>query len=257
MYTCGRRSRQEGFFAAYAVQDCAARSSAAMPGFFICIMVRIALPDQDAEHHPPNCRRWWSRCLYINADHSSGVSLPKKQCGCVVQPADPAAANRSINPHSRPCSTVKSRSFATTSSFAVGEFGRIGSSSRKTAGFMAMPMIRPISSLDGRICPMAISIDAEQCASACAGFIVPHSRWLSGRNCRNRSFTSSTLAASNRFFTRKCSPCAESRVLVCTGPAHKGSRLTHLSLRRAFDRGDVELFHLHDRLHRPGVLQQV
>ncbi len=29
-------------------------------------------------NHAPNCRRWWSRCLYINRPHCSALSRPKK-----------------------------------------------------------------------------------------------------------------------------------------------------------------------------------
>jgi len=54
--------------------------------------------------------------------------------------------------------------------------------------------------------PSAVSTPREQCSSACAGFIVPHCRTLSGLNCAIRCFTSSTLAASNRFFIRNALP---------------------------------------------------
>ena len=49
-----------------------------------------------------------------------------------------------------------------------------------TARFIAGPTIRPINALGGRICPIAISTPAEQCASICAGLILPQTRWLSG-----------------------------------------------------------------------------
>ena len=56
-------------------------------------------------------------------------------------------------------------------------------------------------------CPPApISMPREQCSSACAGLIVPHCRALSGFICAIRCFTSSALAASNRFFIRKSLP---------------------------------------------------
>jgi hypothetical protein len=41
-------------------------------------------------------------CLYIHMDHSSGVRRPKKLWGCVVQPAGPQAAKRSMMPLSFP-----------------------------------------------------------------------------------------------------------------------------------------------------------
>jgi hypothetical protein len=133
-------------------------------------------------------------------------SRPKKLCGCVVYPSGPAAANRSINPHNRSRSLPRSRSSCTTRSFTVGEFRRIGSSLLNAIGFTIRPMIRPINIRGGHISPIAISIAAEQCASACAGFILPHIRSLSGLSCAIRSFTSSTFLASKRFFIRKDLP---------------------------------------------------
>src|SRR5579859_7150941 len=87
------------------------------------------------------------------------------------------------------------------SSFAVGEFLRIGSSSRSTMGFTNRPMIlNGKAALDGILSPTAHSKLAAQCATACAAFIVPHRCAVSGRNCAVRSLTSSTLAGSKRFF---------------------------------------------------------
>src|SRR6516164_7904877 len=65
--------------------------------------------------------------------------------------------------------------------------------------FANRPSSRPINIRRGNFSPTAISIAAEQCASACAGFILPHSRSLSGLSRATRSFTSSTVAASKRF----------------------------------------------------------
>jgi hypothetical protein len=71
----------------------------------------------------------------------------------------------------------------------------------KGLGFTICPMIRPINMRGGILSPTAHSIPLEQCASAWAGFIFPHSRSLSGLSCAVRSFTSATLTASKRFFT--------------------------------------------------------
>src|SRR6185437_12645301 len=76
--------------------------------------------------HTPNCRKWWSRCLYIRLAHCSGVIFPKKLWGLVVHRAAPPAANLAINPESRSRSAPKSRSSAITRLFAVGEFFFIG-----------------------------------------------------------------------------------------------------------------------------------
>ena len=105
-------------------------------------------------------------------------------------PRRTAAANRSISPHSRSRSVPKSRSSCTTKSCIVGEFRRIGSSSRSARGFTIHPMSRPMKTRGGVLSPNANSTPAEQCATACGAFILPHSRWLSGFNNAIRSFTS-------------------------------------------------------------------
>ena len=61
----------------------------------------------------------------------------------------------------------------------------------------------------GRDWPVAHSMAAEQCASACAGFILPHKRWLSGLSRAIRSFTSCVLAGSYRLFMGKAWPLAQ------------------------------------------------
>jgi hypothetical protein len=133
--------------------------------------------------------------------HSSGVSCPKKLCGCAVHPFGPALAKRSINPHNRSRSLSRFRSSCTTRSFTVGEFRRIGSSFPSAKGFTIHPRSRPTKTRGGVLSPSANSKPAEQCATACGAFIVPHNRSLSGLNNAIRSFTSCTLVASKRFFT--------------------------------------------------------
>jgi len=80
---------------------------------------------------------------------------------------------------------------------------RIGVLFTITDFFANRPSSRPIKIRGGDVFPIAISIVAEQCASICAGFILHHCRSLSGLNCAIRSFTSSAIGGSNRFFTRK------------------------------------------------------
>src|SRR5205814_8831253 len=63
---------------------------------------------------------------------------------------------------------------------------------------------RPRNIRGGILSPNANSKPAEQCATACAAFILPHSRSLCGLSCAIRSLTSSTLVASKRFFMRNC-----------------------------------------------------
>jgi hypothetical protein len=67
-------------------------------------------------------------------------------------------------------------------------------------------MIRPSNSRGGILSPTANSIPRQQCSSACAGFISPHSRSLSGLSRAIRSFTSSTFDFSKRFFIRNVLP---------------------------------------------------
>jgi len=86
------------------------------------------------------------------------------------------------------------------------ELRRIGVPFTINDFFATRPNSRPSKIRGGDTFPIAISIAAEQCASICAGFILPHCRSLSGLNCASRSLTSSTVAASNRFFTRKGEP---------------------------------------------------
>jgi hypothetical protein len=92
------------------------------------------------------------------------------------------------------------RSSFTTSPCTVGEFRRNGSSFPITFGFTIPPMIRPINNRGGNLSPSANSNPRAQCSKACAEFMRPHCRSLSGLRHAIRSFTSSTLAASNRFF---------------------------------------------------------
>ena len=113
----------------------------------------------------------------------------------------PPVAKRSIDSRSRCLSTTKSRSSVTRQLFSVIELRRIGVPFTINDFFANRPSSRPIKIRGGHIFPIAISIAAEQCASACAAFILPHSRSLSGLNCAIRSFTSSTAAASKRVFT--------------------------------------------------------
>lgn len=138
--------------------------------------------------------------MYISIAHSCGVSGPKKLCGCVVQPAGPAAAKlRSCRATvCAPRSDYSRRSPANAS--MVGEFQRIGSSSRSTSGFTIGPMIRPINLRGGRIWRGASSRPPAQCAITCAAFIFPHSRSLSGVNRSARSLNSVATEGSNRFF---------------------------------------------------------
>ena len=68
--------------------------------------------------------------------------------------------------------------------------------------FANRPSNSPISLRGGSFSPTAHSMAAEQCASACAALILPHSRSLAGLSCQSRSFTSSTAAVSKRFFIR-------------------------------------------------------
>ena len=117
-----------------------------------------------------------------------------------MHPAGPAAANRSINASNRSRSVVRSRSSRTTRSFIVGEFRRIGSSFLSAKGFTIHPKIRPTNTRGGVLSPSANSKPAEQCATACGAFIVPHNRSLSGLSNAIRFFTSCTLVASKRFF---------------------------------------------------------
>src|SRR4051812_15758426 len=126
--------------------------------------------------HTPNWGKRWSRCLYISTAHSPGVRGPKKLWGCVVQPAGPMAVKRSINPHSRFFSVARSRSSAMARVFAVGEFLRIGSPSASALDFTNPPIRRPTNIRGGQISPTAHSIAWAQCATACAGFILPHCR---------------------------------------------------------------------------------
>ncbi len=131
--------------------------------------------------------------------HSSGVNGPKKACGCEVHPTGPVAAKQSINSPNRPCSTAKSRSSFITSSGMLGNCGASAPCREEQLALWQGPIIRPTNALGGRICPIAISIPAEQCASICAGLILPHTRWLSGCRCSSRCFTSSTLDVSKEF----------------------------------------------------------
>jgi hypothetical protein len=82
------------------------------------------------------------------------------------------------------------------------ELRRIGVPFTINDFFANGPSSRPIKIRGGVTFPIAIPTVAEQCASICAGFILPHCRSLSGLNRASRSFTSSTVAASHRFFTR-------------------------------------------------------
>src|SRR5260221_11590849 len=72
--------------------------------------------------------------------------------------------------------------------------------------FAIGPSSLPIKIRGGETFPIAISNAAVQCASACAGFILPHWRWLPGCNRASLAFTSSTLAVSKRFFMWKGLP---------------------------------------------------
>jgi hypothetical protein len=67
-------------------------------------------------------------------------------------------------------------------------------------------MIRPTNIGGGFLSPTAISIAREQCASICAGRIVPHTRAVSGVTCAIRFFTPSAVAASKRFVIWKDLP---------------------------------------------------
>jgi hypothetical protein len=78
-------------------------------------------------------------------------------------------------------------------------FRRIGFS--PSTDFLAsFPKIRPTKLRGGEFNPAAISIHAEQCASICATFIVPHSLWLSGLNNSIRFLISIVEESSNRLF---------------------------------------------------------
>jgi len=65
---------------------------------------------------------------------------------------------------------------------------------------MMGPRMRPMNFRGGRKSPSAISMPAEQCAIAWAGFIVPHWRGLSGCSVSSRALTSFAVGGSKRFF---------------------------------------------------------
>lgn len=88
------------------------------------------------------------------------------------------------------------------------------------------PRIRPINIRGGSLSPTANSKPAVQCAIACATFILPHSRLLSGLRCLSRSFTSSTVVASNRFFT--LNPFSQSTLTSIEMPFHYKNGRQHL-----------------------------
>ncbi len=62
---------------------------------------------------------------------------------------------------------------------------------RKPAASAGARPSAPSNILGGVLSPRASSKAAAQCASAWAAFILPHKRWLSGRNCAIRALTSS------------------------------------------------------------------
>lgn len=128
-----------------------------------------------------------------------GVIGPKKLCGSFVQAAGPPAAKRSIHCSSCRRSSAKSRSPLTIRLFSVGILRRTGDSPR-ILFFASGPKMRPMNVRGGDRRPAAISIHAEQCASICAAFMLPHWRALSGRRCVSRFLSSSTVVASKRFF---------------------------------------------------------
>ena len=131
--------------------------------------------------------------------HSMGVIDPKKVCGCVVHCSGPPVEKRSTQSRRRCRSAAKSLSSCMIRLFSDGMFRRIGFS--PSTDFLAsFPKIRPTKLRGGEFNPAAISIHAEQCASICATFIVPHSLWLSGLNNSIRFLISIVEESSNRLF---------------------------------------------------------
>lgn len=145
----------------------------------------------------PNCRRWWSRCLYIRMDHCSGLSGPKNGCGCEPHQAAPAPAKRSIDVISFARSRSKSHCSGCSgkSSGEDGELRRSGLSFPKTIGLMSAPTILAGKGARfGVMSRIAIRKPAVQCASVCATLMVPQSGRLSGVRRRIRCFVASATA---------------------------------------------------------------
>src|ERR1700722_5900559 len=112
-------------------------------------------------------------------DHSVGLMDPKKQWGWVVHCSGPPVEKRSTQSSRRCRSAPKSLSSCIIRLFSDGMFRRMGASPN-TDFFAIFPKIRPTKFRGGEFKPAAISIHAEQCASICAEFILPHCFWLSG-----------------------------------------------------------------------------
>jgi hypothetical protein len=131
--------------------------------------------------------------------HSLGLIDPKKQCGWVVHCSGPPVENRSTQSSRRCCSASKFLSSCMIRLFSDGMFRPIGFSP-STDFFAIFPKIRP-TKLRGRdFNPAAISIHAEQCASICATFILPHCFSLSGLKNSIRFLISIAQERSNRLF---------------------------------------------------------
>jgi hypothetical protein len=86
--------------------------------------------------------------------------------------------------------------------FSAIAFRRIGSPFTISDFLANGPSSLPSKIRGGDTLPSAIPIAAEQCASICATFILPHRRSLSGLRCAIRSVISFTAADSKRFFIR-------------------------------------------------------
>lgn len=95
----------------------------------------------------------------------------------------PPDAKRSIDARSRCRSTMKSRSSVTSTLFSVIAFRRIGSPFTMSDFLASGPSSLPSKIRGGVTLPSAIPIAAEQCASICATFILPHCRSPSCLRC--------------------------------------------------------------------------
>ena len=145
-----------------------------------------------------------------------------------------------MNSRSLCLSATKSLSSLTTKLLSVPELRGIGFSFTIIDFFANRPSSRPINIRGGNFSPIAISIAAEQCASACAGFILPHCRSLSGLSCAIRPFTCSTVAASKKFFMRKLAP------------RHRQGLMSR-SINQARQRGRIHLLGSRAEFHCSGI----
>lgn len=114
-----------------------------------------------------------------------------------------AASKKTVDQYQQPFALCPQVALVADNKTLVGRHVAGHDSPHKSFDFANRPSTRPITLRGGNLSPTTISICSEQCASACAGFILPHCRWLSGRNCAMRPFISLTAAASNRFSMRK------------------------------------------------------